>query len=319
MYSIGIDLGGTKIAAGVTDQKNQLLFETSIPTNLPKTAEAIADSIYILVSEMLAAHDMDFAQIESVGVGIPGTVNQETGMVEYANNFGFDNVPFVKMIEERFPCPVYAENDAGAAAWGEYIAGAGRGCRSMVAVTLGTGVGGGIILDGKLLGGCNRAAGEVGHMVIERGGRPCTCGRKGCLEAYASATAFVKRAREEAEKAPDSLLNSLCGHDINKLNGKLVFDAVLQNDPTAKDVLEEYLNYLSEGIANLINILQPEILCIGGGLSGAGEQLIIPIREKTAPLLYSRYSRKNTKIVQASLGNTAGIIGAAGLHLMNKK
>ncbi|MGL5435557.1 MAG: ROK family protein [Lachnospiraceae bacterium] len=187
MYHIGIDLGGTNIAAGVVDENNRLLCKESVPTGLPKPPEAIAEEIHRLTRNMLASHGMSLQDICSIGIGIPGTVNKNSGVIEYANNFGFDNVPFLGMVEEYFTIPVYADNDAGAAAWGEYLAGAGMGCSSMAAVTLGTGVGGGIILDGKLLHGFNSAAGEIGHMVIERGGRACTCGRSGCLEAYASA------------------------------------------------------------------------------------------------------------------------------------
>jgi glucokinase len=184
----------------------------------------------------------------------------------------------------------------------------------MTAVTLGTGVGGGIILNGRILEGDNGAAGELGHMVIHQNGHPCTCGRKGCLEAYASAAALVSRAREAMERSDESMLWSLCKGDLSGVNGRMIFEASEKGDSTACEVLDGFMEDLSEGIANIINILQPEILCIGGGLSGAGEALLAPVKEKTAPKIYSRASQKNTRILLAELGNGAGIIGAACLN-----
>lgn len=312
-YHIGIDLGGTNIGAGVTDAGHRLLFEHSVPTRLPRPAGQLAEAIYDMVKDMLAEHGMGFEDVESAGVGIPGTVNRETGMVEYANNFGFDHVPFVRMIEDLFPCPVFAENDAKAAAWGEYVAGAGKGSSSMVMMTLGTGVGGGIILGGRLLEGYNMAAGEIGHMVIREEGKLCSCGRRGCLEMYASARALAEAARKEAMRQSESLLNDLCGEDLGKIDGRMVFEAASAMDPAAVRVLDEFLGHLAVGAANVINILQPEVLCIGGGLSGAGDRLLVPLRERTELLVYSRSSEKNARIVAAALGNGAGIIGAAAL------
>lgn len=317
-YYVGIDLGGTNIAAGVTDGSHKVLFEHCVPTDLPRPAHELAQAIYDMVKDMLADHKMGFGDIKSVGIGIPGTVNRETGMVEYANNFGFDHVPFVTMIKELFPCPVFADNDAKAAAWGEYVAGAGQGSSSMVMMTLGTGVGGGIILGGRLLAGYNLAAGEFGHMVIKEDGKPCNCGRKGCLEAYASASALVETAREAAKRQSDSLLNHLCGEDLDRINGRMVFQAAEAQDPAAAAVMEEFLTHLAVGVANVINMLQPEVLCIGGGLSGAKDKLLEPLRKKVEPMVYSRTSKRNARIVAAALGNGAGIIGAAGLWQMGE-
>ena len=314
MLRIGIDLGGTKIAAGLVDENRVLGPAVQEPTGLPKPAKELAEAIYRLTERLLKEQGLTFQDVESVGIGIPGTVNKETDCIEYANNFGFENVPFLKMLKDLFPCPVYGENDAKAAAWGEYLAGAGRCSRSMTAVTLGTGVGGGIILNGTILEGDNGAAGELGHMVIHQNGHPCTCGRKGCLEAYASATALVSRAREAMERSDESMLWSLCKGDLSGVNGRMIFEASEKGDSTACEVLDGFMEDLSEGIANIINILQPEILCIGGGLSGAGEALLAPVKEKTAPKIYSRASQKNTRIRLAELGNGAGIIGAACLN-----
>ena len=314
MLRIGIDLGGTKIAAGLVDEGRNLGASVQEPTRLPRPAKELAEAVFHLAERLLKEQGIAWEQVECVGIGIPGTVNRETDCVEYANNFGFENVPFVKMVKDWFPCPLYAENDAKAAAWGEYLAGAGQGSRSMTAVTLGTGVGGGIILNGTILEGENGAAGELGHMVIRQNGRSCTCGRKGCLEAYASATALVSQAKEAMETSQESLLWSLCGGKMSEVNGRLIFEAAAQKDETACRVLERFTEDLSDGAANIINILQPEVLCIGGGLSGAGEALLAPLKRKTAPKVYSRASKKNTRILLARLGNGAGIIGAACLN-----
>lgn len=316
MYRIGIDLGGTNIAAGIVDGEGRIMAKGSEPTGLPKTAGALAEDIRGLAGRLLSENGLGFEQVVAVGIGIPGSVDKESGTIGYANNFGFEHVPFVSMLKERFPCPLYAENDAKAAAWGEYRYGAGKGASSLLAVTLGTGVGGGLILNGKIWDGFNGAAGEIGHMVIRRGGRPCTCGRRGCLEAYASATALCAIARERVQKAPDSLMRLSCEGNLDRIDGRAVFDCAKRGDPAAAAVLEEFLDSLAEGIANLANILQPEIICIGGGLSGAGERLLGPLKEKAYPLFYSRASEKNPQIVLAELGNDAGIIGAAVLGEM---
>lgn len=313
MYRIGIDLGGTNIAACIVDNNCRILLKNNRPTALPRTPEALAAAIFTQVSDLLTTAQLTFTQISTAGIGIPGSVNQQTGMVEYANNLGFDHVPFIRLLQEHFPCPLLAQNDAKAAAWGEYLAGAGRGTSSMIMITLGTGIGGGIILDGKILEGFNAAAGEIGHMVIRSGGRSCSCGRKGCFEAYASATALLADAWSAAEAHKDSLLWTSCNGQKNRLHGKHIFSAASLGDPQASQVLSQYISFLAEGTANLINIFQPELVCIGGGISGAGEQLLEPLKRTVAPLVYSRSSEKNARLVTAMLGNDAGLIGAACL------
>lgn len=311
MYRVGIDLGGTNIAVGIVNEEKKLLHASSIPTALPLEPEALAERIAGFVWQVLAEAEILPREIEAAGIGIPGTVNPESGVVEYANNFDFVNVAFLDLLKPYFDFPLAAVNDAQAAAWGEYIAGAGQGASSMVMITLGTGVGGAAIFDGKPMEGYNFAAGEIGHMVIERNGRACTCGRKGCFEAYASATALVEDAGKAALENQESLLYTKCGGRLSDINGRLIFEAAAEGDETAKKVLASFLGYLAEGTANIINIFQPEIVCIGGGISGAGEALLAPLREAVKPMVYSRNSARNAKIVRAELGNNAGIIGAA--------
>lgn len=314
MYRIGIDLGGTNIAVGIVNKEKKVIYSRSIPTTLPQNADTLAKKIAEFVFQILENSNISTSQIDSAGIGIPGTVNPHTGMVEYANNLGFIQVPFTSLLGAYFPFPLYAANDAKAAAWGEYLAGAGIGSSSMLMVTLGTGIGGAMIFEGKLMDGFCYAAGEIGHMVIERNGKPCSCGRRGCFEVYASATALISAAREAAISDQGSLLYTYSNGDPEHIDGRTVFCAANANDPVACNILNQFISYLAEGVANLINIFQPEILCIGGGLSGAGENLLAPLRKQVLPMTYSRDSIKNTRIICAELGNDAGIIGAALLE-----
>lgn len=314
MIYLGIDLGGTNIAAGLVSEDSRIIYKKSRPTNLPKLPEEIVKDIYTLSVDTVKEAGYSFQDIGCLGIGIPGTVNYKDGIVEYANNLNFVNVPFVKLLKQYFSIPIFCENDARAAAFGEYIAGAGRNSQSMILMTLGTGVGGGIIINGKVWHGLNSAAGEIGHMVIHYNGKACTCGRKGCLEAYASATAFSKMALSEVPHHPESSLYDAINR-TNRCNGKMIIDAVRQNDPTACRIFDEYCGYLADGITNLINIFQPEVFIIGGGLSASGDLLLKPLKERIYPNLYSRYSSTNTDIRMAELGNDAGIIGAAKISL----
>lgn len=318
MLYLGIDLGGTNIAAGLVSEEHQIICTQSVPTGLPKQAEEIVRDIYHLSEKLLREAGYSFEDIESLGIGIPGTVNYKSGIVEYANNLDFVNVPFAALLKQYFSIPVYCENDARAAAFGEYIAGAGKNSHSMILMTLGTGVGGGIIFDGKIWHGMNSAAGEIGHMVIHHNGKACTCGRHGCLEAYASASAFSKMALDEVPRHPDSALYAAVTA-AKCCNGKMIIDAVRQGDLTACAIFDAYCGYLSDGITNLINIFQPEVFLIGGGLSASGDILLQPLKERIYPELYSRYASENTDIRIAALGNDAGIIGAARIALSREQ
>lgn len=314
-YYVGIDLGGTNIAAGLVIEDGTLLKQLSNPTNSGRSAREIVKDMADLAKEVADLGGISWDQIKAVGVGVPGTANRDTGIVEYANNLGFYDEPMVAMLEEELPGKaIRFDNDANAAAWGEYVAGSGKGSRSMLAVTLGTGVGGGIILDGKLFRGVNYAAGEFGHFVIDRNGIECNCGRRGCFENYASATALVAQTREAMEKNPQSLLWELCGKDINQVEGRTLFDGVRQGDDTSNQVLYQFIEYLGTGLVDLINIFQPELICIGGGISKAGELLLKPLQAMIDREDYAATSRNRTKIVVAKLNNDAGLIGAALLE-----
>lgn len=311
MYRIGVDLGGTNIAVGVIDEKLNIIGRGKIKTNAPRPAADIFDDIQAAV--MLAVNDagISLEDVVSVGVGTPGSVNKDTGQIEFANNLDFNNVPAKEMLEERIGKPVYLDNDANCAALGEAVAGAGKGVAGFVAITLGTGVGSGIIIDGKIVTGVNFAAGEMGHMVITVDGEQCNCGRRGCWERYASATALISQTKDAMRHNQNSIMWQLVNDNIDAVSGRTAFDAMKKGDAAAEKVVARYIYYVSAGIINIINALQPEILCIGGGISHEGENLLAPIRKHVERERYSIYATKQTKICAAELGNDAGIIGSA--------
>lgn len=315
MYRLGIDLGGTNIVAGVVDEEYNIVAKASCKTDVPRPEKEICDSMAEVALEAIKKANITIEDVESIGIGVPGAVNPETGIIEYSANLFFHNWSVVEMMEERLNTKVKIENDANAAALGEYLAGSAKGAKNAVAITLGTGVGGGIIIDGKIYSGSNYAGAELGHMVIVKGGKDCACGRHGCWEAYASATGLINLTKEKilTEKPEFSYMLKLCDDDISNVSGRTAFDAMAEGDPLAKQVVEEYISYLATGIVNIINIFQPDVLCIGGGVSNQGENLLAPLRNIVESERYTKHNDKQTVICKCSLGNDAGIIGAAYL------
>ena len=313
-YRVGVDLGGTNIAVGVIDEEYRIIGRGKMKTNAPRPAEEIIADIIQAV--YMAAEDAKISkdQIACIGIGTPGTVNRKTGVVEFSNNLQFHHLPMVSMLKALFDVPYYIENDANAAALGEALAGAGKGKSSLVAVTLGTGVGGGIIWDGEVISGCNGAGGELGHMVICVDGEPCNCGRKGCWEQYASATALVRQTKAAMQSHPESLMWKLADGQLENAGGRTAFDAMRGGDAIGKEVVDTYIRYVAAGTTNIVNALQPEVICFGGGISNEGETLLAPLREIVKNERYTRYSEVQTEICKATLGNDAGIIGAALLN-----
>ena len=315
MYRLGIDLGGTNIVAGVVDKNYKIVARASCKTAVPRPESEICDSMADVAKKAIEKAKITIDDIHSIGIGVPGAVNPKTGVIEYSANLFFHNWEVVKMMEERLGKKVLIENDANAAALGEYLAGSAKGAKNAVAITLGTGVGGGIIVDGKIYSGSNFAGAELGHMVIVKDGKECACGRHGCWETYASATGLINLTKQKilSEKLEFSYMLKLCDGDINKVSGKTSFDAMSDGDPTAKAVVEEYISYLSCGLVNIINIFQPDVLCIGGGISAQGENLLGPVRQYVERERYTKHNDKQTVICACTLGNDAGIIGAAYL------
>ncbi|MDE6783828.1 MAG: ROK family protein, partial [Ruminococcus sp.] len=247
-----------------------------------------------------------------IGIGTPGIANSATGIIEFAGNLGFNNTPMVKYIQETIDKPVFIENDANAAAYGEYIAGSAKGAKNAVCITLGTGVGAGVVVGGKIYAGSNFAGAEIGHTVIEVDGAQCSCGRKGCFEAYSSATGLIRMTKEAIAEHPDCKMAE-SAQENGKVTARTSFDCMRAGDKYAKAVVDKYIKYLAAGITNTINIFQPDILCIGGGVCNEGDPLLLPMKAIVEKEVFTRNSEKNTEIVIASLGNDAGIIGAAFL------
>lgn len=317
MYRIGIDLGGTNIAAGIVDKDLNLLYTASVPTGADRDGALIMDDMADLCRKLCADHDIALSEIESIGIASPGIANHDTGVVEYANNLPFRKFPIAQMLRDRLGIErIRLENDANAAAWGEAVAGAAKGTTNSIMITLGTGVGGGIIIDNKVYSGFNYAGAELGHIVIEVNGAPCSCGRKGCWEAYSSATGLIRMTKEkieECEKAGRPTLMKKMAEEKGKISGRTAFDAKRAGDEAAAEVVDKYVLYLAEGLSNIVNIFQPEVVSLGGGVSNEGDYLLDLLMPRIRERVYGGNIVLATKICVAKLGNNAGIIGAAML------
>ncbi len=318
MYYIGVDLGGTNIAIGIVNEEFEIVKKGSVPTKPERGADAIVEDMAALSRKLVEEMGITMDDIASAGVATPGTANNETGVVEYANNIPFLQFPLADKLSALLDGkPVYIENDANAAAKAEAMAGVAKGEPYSVMITLGTGLGGGIIINGKVYSGFNFAGAELGHIVIEKNGRQCSCGRKGCWEAYSSATGLVNITKDrilEARAAGRATsMDEMIGGDLDKISARTAFTAMKAGDAVAAEVVDEYISYLATGIVNIINIFQPNVLSIGGGVCNEGEYLTKPLLEKVWSETYSREGTPQTKIMIAKLGNDAGIIGAAVL------
>ncbi len=313
MYRIGIDLGGTNISAGIVGDEGRLLYKSSIPTEAELSDVQITELMAKFCLNIINNCDISEQDIESIGIGCPGVCDDKNGILVYTVNLPFRNTEIAKIFSGFISAPVHLANDANCAALGEVVCGTAKGYGNSITLTLGTGVGGGIIINGKIYTGFNHAAGEMGHITIHAGGELCGCGRKGCLEAYASATALIRESKRAFNENPDSLIRELCGGDINKINAKTPFDAKRAGDKAGTDIVDRYIQDLGEGIINYINVFQPEIILLGGGVSKEGEYLLEPLRKYVFTYTYGHDFLPRTKIECAMLGNDAGIIGAAML------
>lgn len=318
MYYIGIDLGGTNIAAGVVDgNTGKIISKASVPTNAQREPDEIVKDMANLCLKITEDAKLTIEDIEYAGIATPGSVDVETGMVIYTNNIPFYMYPIAdKLTEFSGIKKICVDNDANAATKGEVEYGAAKGFKDVIMITLGTGVGGGIVINGKLHSGFNGAGGELGHTVISVGGLDCTCGRKGCWEVYSSATGLInmtKRALENKTKN-DTIMIHMVEND-GKVSGRTAFDAMRKGDELAKKVVDEYIFYLAEGLANMVNIFQPQVVVIGGGISNEKETLLAPLRELVNKADYNKLEHLKTQLKIAELGNDAGIIGAATLGI----
>ena len=316
-YCIGVDLGGTNIAVGLIEPDSRRIVDKhSVKTNAPRPCREISRDIHSVCLELCKRASISLSDVAWIGVATPGIVKNR--VVVSAVNLGWTNEPFGDILAEITGRPTFVANDANAAAYAEAIWGSGAGASSVIAVTLGTGVGGGIILNGKIWEGINGFAAELGHMVVDVGGRFCGCGQRGCLEAYCSATALVSEAKRMMKLYPDSLMWRLSAEHQGRVNGIIPFQAQRQGDIAATQVVDDFIDYLAIGIANIINMFQPEVVCVGGGISGEGENLMRPLRDKLKYISFGTNDSR-TKVVAAQFRNDAGIIGAGLLGFMEEK
>ncbi len=312
MYYIGVDLGGTNCVVGLVDENGTIMQYDSKPTRKERTVEAIFDDIIEGCRKLIKEHKLDHTNLKGIGIGTPGMINTAKGVIDYANNIKIKDFDAVGYIKKHLDFPVSIANDADCAALGEVVAGGAKGFENVVVFTLGTGVGGGVVIDGKLFTGSFAGATEIGHQIIVKNGKECSCGNKGCLESYASATGLINLAREKALENKDSMLYKLVNGNMEKMNAKIPFDAAQAGDEIGQCVIDEYMDYLAIGIANAINVFRPEVVLIGGGVSRQEENLTKPLGEKVKELVYARVM--HTQIRTARLGNDAGLIGAAMLN-----
>ena len=319
MYRIGIDLGGTNIAAAVVSGDFKIVKKKSVPTGAQRDPSFIMDDMAQLCRDVCAEAGISLSDVEAVGIASPGVANHTDGVVEYCNNLPFRRFPICRELAERLGVSnVHVENDANAAAWGEAVAGAAKETKNSVMITLGTGVGGGIIIDGKVFSGFNYAGAELGHIVIEVDGRPCTCGRRGCWETYSSATGLIKMTKEKLDECQENGVSTIMTDMVaanGRVTGRPAFDAMRKGDDAAKEVIDTYIKYLASGVISMINIFQPEVLSIGGGISGEGQPLIDMFIDVVKKESYGSGFVTPTKLCIAQLGNDAGIIGAAFLGI----
>ena len=314
MYYIGIDVGGMSIKAGVVDEAGKILRHKTIVTVPNKPSDEIVEEIAVLIEDVAKAHGLTMADISGIGLGFPGSVWDQKGEIVYCCNINLVKVPVVKMLTARLGVKnIKISNDANCAALAETRYGAGKGAMNSVMITIGTGLGTGIIVEGKLLTGNRSAGAEGGHMQINVGGATCGCGTKGHYEAYASATALIEQTRQAMEKHPESIL-----HEVVKfygLNGKTVFSAAKQGDKVAIATLNKYIKYVGMGLVNFANLFYPEVIIVGGGVSRQGDVLVKPLQRYVSRNVYGSKYNPKIKVAAATLGNDAGIIGAACLSM----
>ena len=313
-YSIGVDLGGTNIVSVIVNHRGKIVNNLKVPTLAERGKEATIKRIIETIHENIVQSTIALDDIMGIGIGAPGPLDVKRGIINFAPNLpGWRDVPLKKVLEDEFNVKVFLENDANAAAWGERCFGIGRGVDNLVCFTLGTGIGGGIIIDGKIYHGNNYGAAELGHMTVNKDGPRCNCGNYGCLEAYSSATGIKNRIKNSIKEGIKSkFLNFDDDKLFESLRLKLIFETARKGDKLTKDIVEEAISYLGIAIANIANILNPEMVVLVGGITNEGNKLLIPLRREVKKrAFYSNY--KSLKIVIGKLGGNAGVLGAAAL------
>lgn len=312
-YYLGIDLGGTNIVAGVADEHYQMLEKVSVATQPTRGFAAVTAAMAGAARQALKAAGLGPGDVDYVGIGVPSTVNPENHHVYHANNLGWKDADLITEFQKSWDIPVHVANDADCAALGESVAGAAKNYKSCLLITLGTGVGGGLVMDDRLwLGGTGTGV-EPGHSVLVYNGFPCTCGRRGCLESYVSVTALIRQTIAYMTVNRSSLMWAECGNDLNRVNGRTAFEAAKKGDAAGQQVVDAYIGYLGDGLASLVTAYRPHAVLIGGGISNEGEYLLKPLRQTVAATMYGHDVMDPPAVLKAALGNDAGVIGAAVL------
>lgn len=313
-YYVGLDLGGTNIATGVVDENYNIVASHSMPTLRLRGFEEIVADMALAVTEVIEKAGLTFDDFTSIGIGAPSSINPKTKRLAFANNLRWKDVPLIEEFQKHIYKPVRLANDADCAALGEAIAGVARDYESILMITLGTGVGGGLIMNNQIFSGADGNGFEPGHTTLVLDGVPCSCSRMGCFEAYASVTALIRETIEEIAINPTTLMREICENDFRKVSGRTAFLAAKQGDEAGMRVVEKYVYYIGCGISSLVAALRPHVVLIGGGISNEGDYLLDPIRKVVGEYTYSKDTVKTPEIIKASLGNSAGIIGAAFLE-----
>ncbi len=316
-WIVGVDLGGTNIVVGLVPiEGGDVLGLRTLPTDSGRGAKFVVDRIVHMVdeaiAEVVAAHGTTREAVAGVGIGSPGPLNRKTGTVINTPNLGWRNFPLRDLISNAVKLPCTLDNDANCATYGEWWLGAGRGTQSLVGFTLGTGIGGGIVLNGEIYHGCSDVAGEIGHMTIDSNGRKCKCGNYGCLEQYASGPAIALRAVEGIEAGAGTLLEEMVDGKLDDITAATVYEAAVLGDPYATEVMKDTAKFLGSGVASIINILNPQMVVIAGGVTRAGDHLFIPLIAEVRRRAF-RSAQECCRIVPAELPGTAGVVGAAGV------
>jgi glucokinase len=312
-FAIGVDLGGTKISAALVNNKGDIKEYIKSPTNAQQGKDVVISRIKQTIHQLIEKSEINIDNVLGIGIGAPGPLDARTGIVYAAPNLpGWEGVPICSIIEEEFRIPVILENDANAAAWGEKIFGVARGIKDMICLTLGTGIGGGLIFDGKIYHGNNFGAGEVGHIIVNKDGPACNCGGFGCLETYSSASGIKKRIIDRIRNINKNSSENIYNIDIDNLRLSEVFKKARQGDPLVKDIVEDAIEYLGVGITILVNLLNPKMIVLVGGIANEGDKLLIPVRK----FVFDRAMKVMLEDLQIVLGNLegkAGVLGAAAL------
>lgn len=311
MY-IGIDLGGTNIGIGIVGDDNKLIYKNAIPTKSNLNFKEICDDIIELIYNSIYSSNIEKNQIKGIGIGVPGIVNPKTNVVLQCVNLKWENVNIREYIEDVVGIPVYIGNDATVAGLAEFAIGSMKSCNTGVLFTLGTGIGAGIIINGKAFDGAHGIGAEIGHMIVGKNYFDCNCGRNGCLETFCSSTAIIKYAKKLIGDGQGSIINDMTENNLEKINGKIIFQAAIKEDYVANEVVDRMVKYLAIGIVNTIAVIDPDVVVIGGGLSSAGDYLLCKIKEEVTKRLYFK-EMDVAKIVLSEIGNDGGIIGAANL------